>query len=141
MDKSEYINFDIPSIYTGMDDYIETIEISNMGEKRASINYEITALRVLDTTYAIEPPITSDDIIDILANDYPFHITFSLTNETIDATHGTTTFTLSTVWPYESGNDELDTLWGNNAYNYQQNFSGNSSVSMTVKITASQSTE
>ena len=136
---SEYINFDIPSIYPGMDDYIETIEISNMGEKSASIDYEITALRVLDTTYLIEPPITSDYIVDMLANDFPFHITFSLTNTTIDATHGTTIFTLSTVWPYESGNDALDTLWGNNAYIYQQNFSGNSSVSITVKITASQS--
>ena len=137
---SQYINLTIPNLYPGMDTYMDTIDIANLGERSATVDYEVLSVRLLNTTYTAEGNITSDDLIDMLATDYPFHIVFSLANSTIDASHGTTTFTLTTTWPYESGNDTADTYWGNLAYSYLDTNPGSPCVAITVRISAYQST-
>ncbi len=138
---SEYVNFVIPNLYPGMADYTDTINIVNLGEKSAYVTYEITAVRLLDTTYTIDGnPLTPQMMEAKLADDFPFHIEFTLANSSIDYNHGMTTFTLSANWPYESGDDEADTDWGNRAYTYNTTHSGTPSISITVRITAAQST-
>ena len=138
---SEYVNFVIPNMYPGMATHTDTINIVNLGEKSASIVYELVGVRLLDTTYEVDgETVTSAGMLNSLANSYPFHITFSLANQQINSNHGQTTFTLTANWPYESGDDEADTLWGNNAYSFNTTNPTTPSISITIKITASQTT-
>ena len=137
---SEYVNFVIPNLYPGMTDYTDEISIVNLGERSAAITYEITDVRLLSQEFEIDGTyLTSNQMINKLALDYPFHITFSLANSTIDSNHGQTTFSFTTTWPYESGNDAADTTWGKNSYDYSQANPGTPSVSITLRITAAQS--
>ena len=45
---------------------------------------------------------------------------------------------MSLTWPYESGNDELDTKYGNLAYEYNTKFPDNSSIHIELELKASQ---
>ena len=137
---SEYINFVIPNFYPGMENYSDQINVVNMGERQASIRFEIVSVSILGTDYICnDTDLTSDMMVSRLANNFPFHITFGLTNNTIDNNHGTTTFSINTSWPYESGNDEWDTTWGNTAYTFNQNNPTSPGIEMVIKITAIQS--
>ena len=44
-------------------------------------------------------------------------------------------------WPFESGDDELDTNWGKLAYDYKKNYPDNPSIELKVKIYITQITE
>lgn len=136
----EYINFYIPNLYPGMTDFEDNISIYNLGERSADISYEIISTRVLNTTYNIEGgSYSSAQIESILANNYPFHTTFSLTNTNITTTTRNTQFSLNVTWPFESNNDTLDTYWGNQAYTYSSDHPGDPSIEIVVKISAIQS--
>lgn len=50
----------------------------------------------------------------------------------------TGSFTLNVSWPYESGNDEVDTYWGNEAYTFHLNNPDSSSIHIGLKVTAKQ---
>ena len=58
--------------------------------------------------------------------------------EYMDAYTGEATINFSLVWPYESGNDELDTVWGHKAYLFHENNPDKKNISLVIKITASQ---
>lgn len=136
---SELINFEIPNLYPGMEDYNDSIEIINLGEKNASVEYEIVRVSILGVNYNIDgTTLTSDQMVNNLASDYPFKINISLENSTIEAGSGRTTFSLSTVWPYESGDDELDTYWGSKSYEFSSNNPDTPSIQIEIKISASQ---
>lgn len=136
----EYINFYIPNLYPGMDDYNDSISAYNLGERNADITYEIVSARILGTTYNIEGGSYSSALIEsILANNFPFKTTFELTNTNISANNGNTTFSINVTWPFESDNDTLDTYWGNQAYTYSSNNPGSPSIELVVKISAFQS--
>ena len=135
----EYVNFYIPNLYPGMEDFNDSITAYNLGERNAEITYEIVSTRILDVTYNIEGgSYSSAQIESILANNFPFSTTFSLTNTVITSTTGNTTFSLSVSWPFESDNDSLDTYWGNRAYTYSANNPGEPSIEIVVKISAFQ---
>ena len=136
----EYVNFYIPNLYPGMDDFNDSISAYNLGERNADITYEIVSARILGTTYNIEGgSYTSALIESILANNFPFKTTFELTNTSLSATNGNTTFSINVTWPYESDNDTLDTYWGTQAYTYSANHPDSPSIELVVKISAFQS--
>lgn len=137
----EYVNFVIPEIYPGMDDYTDHVTAYNRGEKNATITYEVVSVRILNNTLVADgTAITSQMLINKLVNDYPFEITFNLTNEQLDASTGIATFSINAEWPYESGNDSLDTYWGQQSYTYHSNFPNSPSIEIQMKITAVQNT-
>jgi hypothetical protein len=136
----EYINFYIPNLYPGMDDFEDSITAYNLGERNATISYEIVSTRILSTTYNIEGgSYTSAQMENILANNFPFKTTFSLENTDITSDNGHTTFSLNVTWPFESNNDAYDTYWGNQSYTYSANNPGSPSIEIVVKISAVQS--
>ena len=138
----EYINFYIPSLYPGMEDYNDSITAYNLGERRAKVYYQIVNVRVFNTVYNIEGgSYSSAQMESILANQFPFHTTFSLTDTEISSNSGRTTFSLNVTWPFESNNDALDTYWGNESYNYSSNNPGQPSLEIVVKISAVQQAE
>ena len=52
--------------------------------------------------------------------------------------NGEANFTIGVTWPFESGNDALDTTWGNNAYTYKSNNPTLPSITMKVKLSVEQ---
>lgn len=144
---SSMINFDVDSVYPGMEDYSSDVTAYNHSEVSASMNFYLLEARILGETYVTvegrgengETPLATDltsaELIEQLEEDYPFTISFNTSSTTIDSEGGEETFTLSVVWPYESNNDELDTEWGIAANTYKESNPSSSSIALKVKIT------
>lgn len=138
----EYITFDVSDIYPGMVTYSDSVTVSNNGESSAVLSYEIVSVSILGEEYIVDEnsAITSDDLKNSLINDYPFKISVNVSNDVI---HPDTneSFTLTVAWPFESGDDDLDTFWGNKAYDYHDANPDLPSIKLNLKISAVQSVE
>ncbi len=128
--------FSVDSIYPGMSNYTDAIEIRNSGEMAANITYELTYVKVFDEVYTNET-YTSSQMENILANNYPFKVTFVVGSPTIGITDSTN-FEMHIVWPYESGDDDLDTFWGKKSYDFQNTYPLENEIEVKVKIVATQ---
>lgn len=136
----------VNDLYPGMDNYEHTIRAYNKSEVSASLTYKLLEARILDETYVTvdgriekneepqEGDLTTQELINKLANDYPFSIESSVSSETINADNGASDYTISVIWPYESNNDELDTQWGIAAATYKANNPTSSSISLLIKL-------
>ena len=143
----------VDNMYPGMANFSQSIQVYNKSEMAADINYTILEMKILDTTTITKEgtleqggtlngtEITSSELISKLNTDYPFKISFDIANSTIDAETGESNFTINVVWPFESGNDILDTEWGNNAYTYKTNNPTLPSITMKVKLSVAQHTD
>lgn len=136
----ETINFNVTDIYPGMTTYTDSVQVTNAGETAASLSYDISSYTILGTKYEVDSAgtLTSDSLKQSLLNDYPFKISVSLSNYTISP-GGVENFTINVVWPFDSGDDEADTLWGNRAYTYHNDNPDMPSISIELKISAVQS--
>ncbi len=128
--------FNVDSIYPGMNNYTDRIEIRNSGEMTANIVYELTSVKIFENTYT-NNDYTSAELESILANNYPFTITFVVGSPTIGITDSTN-FEMRIVWPYESGDDALDTYWGKKSYDFKNTYPLENEIEIHVKITATQ---
>ncbi len=134
---SEYVNFELDDLYPGMPDYDNVVNILNFGETEVHIQFEIIYVRILDEEYS-EEHYTQQELIDMLADDFPFEITFLLTEEIIPPEMGESDFEFSVVWPFESGDDEEDTYWGSKSYDFHEENPEDSGVVIDIKISAIQ---
>ncbi len=135
---SETINIVISNLYPGMPDFSESITAYNQGEKQASISYQVTNVKILGVSYDTTSNAT---IINRLATEFPFHITFNLDNQVLSASNGTSTFTVGCTWPFDSGNDVDDTYWGKRSYTFSSNNPDQPSIELTVVISAIQNND
>ena len=119
-----------------MESFEEFIEISNSGEMLAYITYEVKSIKIMDEVYT-DADYTSDELIEMLQNNYPFKLTLGVDQSEIDI-GAKASFRVGLDWPYESGNDELDTYWGKKSYSYKQDYPGEKQIEIIVKLTASQ---
>lgn len=134
---SEYINFDIADLYPGMPNYTNYINVVNYGETAAELSYKIISLRILDTTYT-EADYTTEQLIAMLADDYPFNINFSLSQTVIPPNNGSADFDISVTWPFESGDDEADTAWGHDSYSFKLKNGSTKQILINIKLIAKQ---
>lgn len=137
-DISENITFNVSDMYPGMPTYTESLTCYNYGEQEATITYEIVSAKILGTLYSVDESLSSRVLLNRLENNYPFKIRFSLSSDLISANYGRSTFTMTVEWPYESGNDALDTEWGERAYSYHQSHSSEPSIVLRVNVIAVQ---
>lgn len=130
------IEINIDSLYPGMTTYTQTLTASNSGEARAQISYEVIRANILgdDLTGMNYSDI---QIINYLRSYYPFSIDFHVSNDIVQS-NSEETITISVSWPYESGQDEEDTKWGNLAYAYHSSHPDTPSIDLSIKITAYQ---
>lgn len=147
---TEPVNLVVNNVYPGMDDYTYEINAYNNSEVEATLSYELLEASVLGTQYittagraergeaAVVTDITSQQLENILANNYPFSITLSISGTVLDEEDGMETYTLSVIWPYEQNDDETDTYWGMAADTYKQNNPGLPSITLKVKIVITQ---
>ena len=134
----ETLTFNVESIYPGMPTATQKIKANNYGDTPAKIEYSIISAEILGEEYKVSDTLTNDDLISMLKNDFPFSLIITIDNEDMEAHTGEATINFNLVWPYESGNDELDTIWGHKAYIFNENNPNKKNISLIIKVTATQ---
>ena len=144
------VNVSVDSVYPGMEDYEYEIKAYNRSEVSATMTYQLLEARILDNEYItvegraargenpVATDLTSQQLMYNLTNNYPFSITISTSAATIDSEDGEETYTLSVTWPYEGGNDALDTQWGEQAYDFLTANPGADCLVIVLELIASQ---
>lgn len=135
------IDFKVDRIYPGMEKYSETIKATNKGEMKAVLSYEIESVTILGTKYQVTDTTSSEDLFYMMQNDFPFKINILADNTTLEAETGEAKITVTLEWPFESGDDTIDTKWGERAYEYYAVHPGQTSVNVQMKIVANQQSE
>lgn len=144
----ENFSFDIANARPGMEDFEKMIEVQNNSEVKAKISFEIKEVDIMTEKYIVPDDgettetgttYTSEELEHNLANNYPFIIEFSFLNDTQTIEKdGTGGVTLSMKWPLDSGNDELDTQWGERAYSYYQTNPDEPMIHILVRVKVEQ---
>ena len=137
-DSTTNISIDVDRIYPGMETYTKIISAKNSGETKAKLSYEIKLIRILGTTYSIEQGHTQDELLNIIKNNFPFSISISIDNEELEAGGGDGSITFLVEWPLESGDDDLDTYWGEASYEYYKNNPNTTSINIVIEMKATQ---
>ena len=135
---TEYITIDVDELYPGKS-FSKTLTIYNNGDTDADLSYQINSITLFGTTTTYTEA-QNANISSLLANiqsNLPFTLTPSFSSSVLPA-HSDETFSISIVWPYESGNDARDTDWGGRAYTYANAHPGLPSLVMEIKIIATQ---
>lgn len=146
---SNNIVISLDEIYPGMETVHEVVEVKNMGDSDASLNYEIESVRILDEqNFSLNDELTTETIEDTIAHDYPFHVNMNLSKNYIKSGEDKGIFEVSVSWPLDSGKDELDTEWGIKAYNFQsselskynknKSYEVRPSIKIVISLTAEQ---
>ena len=147
---SDYVTFNVQNVYPGMTDYTDSLKVYNQGEVGATLRYTIMSANILGTEYiskegraekgenAVDTDLSSSDLEQKLASDYPFKISFKMGKDSLAAEEDETTYTLTVTWAYESGDDAMDTYYGNLAYDYIHNNPNTSCITLKVKIDIAQ---
>lgn len=135
----EMMHFDVSDIYPGMNNYTDSVSVKNKGETQALLSYEIVSYTIYGVKYEVgnNGVLTPDDLRQSLLTDYPFKTSINLSNNIISP-NSSESFSLNVSWAYESGNDDEDTLWGMKAYDYHKAYPDLPSISIELKVTATQ---
>lgn len=135
---SEEIIFDVEQIYPGMNDYTVSVKVTNNGELDGELSYEIKKIVVLGTTYEVSDTVSSEDLENMMLTNFPFKLDVVVdgnSNNVIPVGESKNVNVVLT-WPFDSGNDELDTKWGEDAYEFYKNNSSSSClhIEMYLKV-------
>ena len=128
--------FRVGDIYPGMTAYNDFASIVNTGETAGEIYFTVKRVEILGTVYT-NSNYTSAQLVSMLSNDFPFSIDLSLTNNVVNPGR-TELFNIDVTWPYESGNDALDTQWGTQAYTFRTNNPTANCISITAEVRVNQ---
>ena len=110
------VTFTVGEMYPGMTDVTESASIVNTGATAGDAYFVIKRVQIFDAVYTSDN-YTTAQLVNMLANNYPFSIDIYLTSNHVLPGH-TEMFVFDITWPYESGHDEDDTYWGNYAYTF-----------------------
>lgn len=128
-EESTEIVFNVEQIYPGMPDFSQTVTVKNNGELKGELSFEIKKMEILGQVYQISDSVTANDLMNMMKNDFPFEITVEVVGQSdnIIDVGGAKDVSVKLKWPLDSGNDELDTEWGEAAYDfYKANPTGTS---------------
>lgn len=117
------MEIDVGKIYPGMETFKKEVTAKNQGEANADLRYQYQSLTILGETYTVGENCTQEELANKIQNDFPFKINIQIDKSHLESgENGYGTFTITVEWPYESGDDEKDTYWGQKAYEfYKQN--------------------
>lgn len=132
----QYFDIDIKDLYPGMNEFKKEIKVINYSDTQAEVNYEIEKLKILNKTYTSND-FSSNRLFEILNNN-PFNIKFHYNKTLLEPEYDFAIFTAEAFWPYEQNNDEADTIWGHNSYEFKKNNPDKSEFEITLKLTAKQ---
>lgn len=139
----------LTNIYPGMETVVESVNIKNKGDSDAKLSYKIESIRILDEE--LDTTIDQTELLDHLANYYPFSIDISISKQYIDANIGESSIDLSVSWPLDSDNDKNDSIWGDKTYQFQENekklaasdpeYSERTSIKVVISLLAEQNVD
>lgn len=132
------LKIDLDRIYPGMETYEKEIVVKNKGEAKASLSYEIESVTILGNQYLLGDDFTSDKLEEMIKEQYPFKINIITNNDSVEQTGGNGSFKVKVEWPFESANDELDTYWGQRAYEYYSLHPNTKSLEISIRLMAIQ---
>ena len=132
------ILIDVDRVYPGMDTFEKNIIVRNKGEIKAQLDYKIVSITVLGEKISVNEDMTSEELEEKMQTEYPFKIKVFKDDTELAQGIGPGTFSVTVEWPFESGNDELDTLWGNKAYEYYLADVNKKSIEIEATLTAKQ---
>ena len=127
--------------YPGMENYLKEITVINKGEMKAKLDYKIKSLKVMDDKYVVGGNTTDEELKNKIETEYPFKINITKDDSELSQGIGDGKFSISVEWPYESGDDEKDTLWGNKAYEYYKTNPDKKSIEIQLELVAKQITD
>ena len=143
---TSHITVSVERVYPGMEPYERVIQVNNRGDMEATLSYDVLSAKIMNEYYEVgqvldgeTEELTSDDIEDIITNNYPFRITIEKDETNLSAENGVGYFTITVEWDYESGNDQLDTEWGQRAYNFYNTHPGEETIELNLLLKATQS--
>lgn len=140
----------LANVYPGMEDYNNSIKVYNQGEVDALFTYTILSAKILGQEYVTaegkidegivpsDSDITSAQLESEFLNNYPFKVKLESNGSSISSGNGEMSFNVSVKWDYESGNDELDTYWGNQAYLYKESHPDEPCIQISIKLYVTQ---
>lgn len=134
------LSIDLDRIYPGMETYEKEIIVQNKGEAKASLSYEIEKVTILGNQYQVGESFTAEELEAMIEEQYPFKINITTNEENLEKDGGYGSFHVKVEWPFESSNDELDTYWGERAYEYYSLHPNMKSLEITIKLMAIQKT-
>ena len=150
-DISTTVELTVEDLYPGMTNYMYEITAYNRSEVSAYLTYHILEANILGDQYVTvegraergqtvqQGDLTSVQLANMLNNNYPFSISFGISNTVIDEETGEETYTLAASWPYESNNDTLDTYWGVRSATYKKSNPTLPSITLLIKLSITQS--
>ena len=136
----------IGRIYPGMESFEKVVEVHNKGETKVVLGYEIEEFKVMGETFTVDEANgpTTQDIVDKMNTEYPFKIKIEKDDTLLSEGTGNGKFTIILDWDFESGDengDELDTTWGNKAYEFYSLHPGENSIEIKMTLKATQKAE
>lgn len=135
------IVIELDRIYPGMETVKKEVSVKNKGEISAKLDYDIIALKVMEEEYKIGEDMTSEELESKMKSEYPFKVNIVKDDAELLQGIGPGRFSVTIEWPFESGDDELDTLWGSKAYEYYSLNPGAKSVEIEITLIAEQIAE
>lgn len=135
------IVIELDRIYPGMEIVKKEVSVKNKGEISAKLDYDIIALKVMEEEYKIGEDMTSEELESKMKSEYPFKVNIIKDDAELLQGIGPGRFSVTIEWPFESGDDELDTLWGSKAYEYYSLNPGAKSVEIEITLIAEQIAE
>ena len=146
----EEVNVTVNNAYPGMDDYEKEVTAHNYSDLPATASYKILEANIMGDSYVtvegkqdagqtvVGTELTSAQLEAKLGSDYPFVFTFNLSQTNLVALTGTTDYTITLEWPYDSGDDEADTYWGVRAYEFKEDNPTDPCIALKIKIYVTQ---
>jgi len=95
----------------------------------------------MDDKYVVGENTTDEELKNKIETEYPFKINITKDDSELSQGIGDGKFSISVEWPYESGDDEKDTLWGNKAYEYYKTNPDKKSIEIQLELVAKQITD
>lgn len=129
---------DVGNIYPGMKDFTKVVTVSNGGEVKAKLSYKYKKMILFGNTYEIGSQYTEEQLKNKIETEYPFKVTVKIDQDNLENGTGSGSFTINISWPYESGNDETDTYWGSQAYDYYKNNGSTGSLYIEIELAANE---
>lgn len=113
--------FQIEAIYPGMPEETQIVEITNDGDMDAEIEYKIKSITLFGESMIVGENCTTEELAAYI-NTLPFKIEVVQEKQVIQAAGDTAKIEIKFSWPFEDElniyKDELDTLLGQKAYEY-----------------------
>lgn len=136
----------IGRIYPGMDRFEKIVEVHNKGETKAVLGYEIEEFKIMGETFTVDEKNgpTTQEIQNKINTEYPFKIKIEKDDTKLSEGTGNGKFVISLDWDFEAeteNGDEIDTEWGNKAYEFYSLHPGENSIEIKMTLMATQKAE